>query len=587
MKIIFRKIITNKIIISTVLSTFIYITLTTTGVLPTYHLFSWIIYPLLIMMFYKSNLYNYPTFKASVIFSMIFGFIMFFGERVYTLQDLNNISILENFFSVKNLLITLSNSAIIYLILVNFIPFLVNFKMNPGKLNSSKKIYYSYFFISFFIILICWLPYYLAMFPGSLSPDSVSEFMIISSDFKSMSDHHPIFHVFFMSIPYTIGVILFDSTNTGIALTSALQSILMSAIFAYSVSFLYKQKVNKYFIYILVGCYALLPMHGFYSVTMWKDVLFAGSFLLLTIECIKLLQEYQTNTVTIKTTISFTIVSLICVFLRNNAIYMYAFLAVTTLLMMRKYYKILIIPFVIVFVTYSIIKGPGFDYLAISRSSSSEYIGIPLQQIGRMTFKNAEFNEQQEELLNDLMPFDLWENAYRPWSSDGIKFNKNYNSEAFDENVLKYTTLWLELISEYPVVAFEAYATSTLGYWYPNLSHWSVASGVWWNDLGIYEDSKVSKNIKELLLKIESREFPIVTITWSIGLWFWLLAILIYSSVKRGHIINLYPFLPSIGIWLTMMVASPVYGEFRYVYCVISTIPLLFISTLTIKKDLL
>ena len=583
-KIILRNILSNKILNSFILGSLVYITFITTSLLPAYSLYSWMILPILIMLFYKSNLYDKNTYKASLIFSIIFAFIMIIGEKVYALQDVNNVSIWDSMFNIRNLVILLGNTSIIYLILTNMIPFLVEKNLNNKKQSKNKISNKKVLFAAFITILICWLPYYLALFPGTISPDSISELTMITNNFQTMSDHHPILHVLFMSIPYTIGLKIFDSANIALAITSSLQSIIMALIFAYSILFLYKKNINKYCILIILACYALFPMHGFYSMVMWKDVLFAGSFLLLTIECMKLLQDYQNNIIQKKTLITFTIVSILCVFLRNNAFYMYIFLTPITLILMRKHLKKILIPFIIVFVIYISVKGPIFNALEIKKSASSEYIGMPMQQIGRMAFKGVDFTKEQEKLLNELMPIEKMKEEYNPRVSDGIKFSKHYNIEVFNKNKLDYAKLWLELIIEYPKIAIEAYLNSTLGYWYPNVQYWSVANNVWENDLGISEEPIVSEKIKEKILNIENRNVPIITIIWSIGLWFWLFAILVYVAIKKGTFINVYPFIPSIGIWITMMVASPVFGEFRYVYCVISTIPVLFVYTLNIDK---
>lgn len=574
----------NKVFVASLISILSYLTLIMSSIIGSYDLYSWIILVLLFICFYKSKLYDKNCFKATLIFSIIFSFIMIFGKQVYALQDNNYLSIWDGLLTFKNTLIFLGNMSLIYVILINILLVMINYKNKVNKKEKKRWSNKKVFIVSAIIILLGWLPYYLALFPGTVSPDSIGELTIITNGFVSISDHHPIVHVLFMTLPYNLGKFVFGSPNAGVALISIFQSVIMASIFAYSVLFLYKRKISSILLVGLLGFYTLFPMHGFYSVVMWKDVLFAGMFLLFTIECIKLVENYKNNNINFKNLISFVIVSILCIFFRNNAVYMYVLLSIVTLIMMKKYFKILLITFSIVLGTYLVVKGPIFNLLDVQKSSSSEYIGMPLQQIGRMAFKDAKFNDKQTKLLNELMSIEKMKEQYNPRVSDGIKFSKHYNVEVFDENKLDYAKLWLELVIEYPAVAVEAYANSTLGYWYPNVMYWSVANNIWENELGIYEDSLLPENVKSKILSIEDRNRPLIAISWSIGLWFWILSLLIYIAIKRGKLISVYPLLPSVGIWITMMVASPVFGEFRYVYCVISTIPLLLMYCLDLKK---
>ena len=112
----------------------------------------------------------------------------------------------------------------------------------------------------------------------------------------------------------------------------------------------------------------------------------------------------------------------------------------------KKHIKIFGVAFFIVFSIYLIIKKPVFNYLNITKSSSAEYIGMPLQQVGRMAFKNVKFTEDEKELINELMPLEVMAVSYNPRLSDGIKFNENYNSAIFDNNKLEYLKLYLKLV---------------------------------------------------------------------------------------------------------------------------------------------
>ena len=82
---------------------------------------------------------------------------------------------------------------------------------------------------------------------------------------------------------------------------------------------------------------------------------------------------------------------------------------------------------------------------------------------------------------------------------------------------------------------------------------------------------------KYFLFDIEKRGVPILNIEWSIGLCFWLILVFAILTVKKLGKKALYIYVPVFGIWLTMMAASPVYAEFRYVYGAFTCLPLLML----------
>ncbi len=570
---IFSRLLNNKLLISVLMAMVTYFVMCRLQIIKVYDVISWFIFLSLIIFYSKTDIYNKKYKKDIIIFSIIFSFILVFGKIVYDFQNDANKSAFIELLSIKSILCYVGFFNLIYIILTNIFPKIYDFKikndLNPIK--SSKKI----FIISFIVIILCWLPYFLRFFPGTLSPDSLIELTTIVNNFEVVSDHHPVIHMLFIAIPYNLGVKIFDSMTAGVAFATVTQMLIMASIFASLIVFLKKRNINKYILIVILLYYAIIPMHGFYSIVMWKDIIFSGTLLILTMETLKILEKIEN--LKFKNMISFIIVSIFCIFFRNNAVYMYIIFAISSLLLFKKQIKYFLGAFLIIFGVYFLVKGPIFSYFNVMQTESSEYIGMPLQQIGRMAFKGVEFNEYETRELNKLIPIDIMAESYNPQVSDGIKFNKNYNSDEFDNNKGKYLKIWLGLVLKHPTTALEAYATSTLGYWYPGVHYWSVSDNIWENDLGLEINSKLPKSLHPYFRNIESRDMPILNIEWSIGLCFWIILIFGYIAKKKNGIRYLYPYIPVFGIWLTMMVASPVYAEFRYVYGAFTCLPLLML----------
>lgn len=565
------KIRNNDYIIPVILSIFTYIALCYQDVLPINNIFSIFIF-IFIIYFYKNNLLKKSENRKSLLLlSIFFAVILIAGRILYTFRYSKVDSFWVELFTIKNIIYLIGNSSLIYAILNASIPKLLKVNIKGKKPFKRKHI----FWWSLLIIFVCWLPYLIVYYPGIITGDSLSELNMILGN-KAITDRHTVLHVIFMYIPYNLGYFISKDPNFAVATISIIQMLVMASIFAYSLSFLEKRKVNKYLLIAILLFYAIVPVFGFYSITMWKDIIFSGLVLLLTIQLFKMLEKK--GSLSFRNSYGFIIISLLTIFFRNNAIYMYFLLALVTLITFRKELKVIIPMLLIVFGVFFIIKGPVYQAFDIKKSGSSEYIAIPLQQIGRMASKGIEFTKEEEKLINKLIPLNVLRKSYNAEIVDSIKFNNKYNSEVFEENKAAYLKLWFNLCLKHFSIASEAYLTSTLGYWYPNVDYWVTTAKIDANDLDIYTSSFIPDSIRDNFTKLGTRSLPLIANTWCIALAFWLILIAAYISLIRYKTKSiLYVYVPIFGIWLTMMVATPVFAEFRYIYSAFTCLPLLLI----------
>lgn len=525
-----------------------------------------------ISIFYYNNGYKkdirVSNQKIYMLFSMMISFSQILGTTIYKYQFSKEVSALREFISIKNFINIIGLFFLIYTLLITYVP-----KLLKINITSSKKDYSNIkvFIVSFLIILACWIPYFLTLFPGVLTSDSISQFSSIINEFNIISDHHPVAHTVFIGFLYKIGFFIFNNVNFATSFVSFIQMTIMITIFSYLCVWLYKKNISKNILILVIIFFSLSPIHGYYSVTMWKDVLFSGFFLLFVLNIIDIDQSKIFDT---KKKIKFIMLSLLILFFRNNALYVYIFCIPFLIYLYKdKLYRILICLFVSLFCYFGI-KGPVFNYFNIKKSSSSEYIAIPLQQVGRMAYKNVKFTDKELDIINELILVDDMAHLYNPMNVDCIKFSPLYNGSVFDSNKGKYFKLWLNLVLEHPSVAIESYLNSTLGYWYSGVEYWTTADNVYENDFGINSSPKGGKIINYYVRNINSHSIPIISMQWSIGLCFILIAFSCFLIIIQNKKRLLVYYAPIIGVWLTMMIASPVFAEFRYVYCAYTCLPL-------------
>lgn len=558
-----EKLITNKKINVFIISLFIYVTLCFQDLLVPYNILSIFLFIIIYYAIYKTNL-NHIYKKEFSIISLVLSILLVLGRVLYNLRYDSVTNSLNEFISIKSLIFIIGISSLIYVIFSIVLTRMIKYKSNTS--NNINNV----FMISFIIMFAVYLVYYLIYFPGILTGDSIDEINMILGN-VTLNDHHTIFHIIFLYIPFKLTSIFTNNINICVGVTTLTQIIIMSLILAYSINYLYKRNTPKYILIGIITYYALLPINGFYSITLWKDIIFSLLIVLLTIECQKLIEKK--NNITIKNSYTFIIISILAILSRNNAIYMYIILALLTIIIFRKRIITVLLMFIIIFSTYYTIKGPLYNYFNIEKSSSSEYIAIPLQQIGRMAYKNVKFTKYEETEINKVIPVSRLKELYSPEIVDPIKFDKEYNSKAFEKNKLKYLKLWLGLCIKHPAIAVESYLTSTLGYWYPGVEYWVTIDIIDENNLGIKNTSIVPKSIRNRFSKIRNSNIPLIGFTRCIGFCLWIIFLLMYVAIKRNRKEVLYSFIPVVGIWITLLIATPVIAEFRYIYCAYLCLP--------------
>ncbi len=506
--------------------------------------------------------------KSNIIIAILFTICFSFGRICFNNMHNNSVNILLELISLKNLFYNIGLFLFIYLIISIIIKKLTTLKVIESKNINSKKI----FLKSLIIILICWTPYFLSSYPGYVAPDSVYQIQQ-ATKMVPLTDHHPVFHTMFIKVFYNIGSLFSTSQNFRVACITIAQMLIMALIYSYFITFLSKKKIKKSILLGLTIMFGLLPVFAYYSLMMWKDVLFGGFFLLFLIILCNMIE--QKNNIKYSNLIAFSVVSLLILFLRNNALYMYFILIPFFIFYFSKQKLKIFMTFIIVLICFFTVKYPLYNTLNIERSKSWEYLGIPIQQIGRMAYKDTKFTKQEKRRIEKFMKVKDLKEEYNPILSDDIKFSLKMNQTYFDKNSKEFIILWKDLIIKHFDTAVESYLISTLGYWYPDLMNNAVENKVTVNELDIHSHPLLPKPISNFFNDLYHYDTPILCLQWNIGLILWfilLLAVICFKKNKK----YLLCYLPICGMWLTLMVASPVNGMLRYVFWAYTSLPLLF-----------
>lgn len=448
------------------------------------------------------------------------------------------------------------------------------------------------FFLTFISIACCWSIVWISEYPAVMTYDSINQAEQVLG-ISPLINNHPVAHTMWIRIWYKI--VTFFGINiditTAYGMISFIQMFLMDIIFSAETVFIYKRIRKWEVILFCIIFYGLISYNAFYSVTMWKDV----SHGCITVIFLLILNKYfETEKTIVRKVISFLELFICgCVFalFRSNAYYalfIWIFCIIFYGIKMKD--KLIISSIISAFICCTIIKGPVYNAIGVGEQNLTESLSIPLQQIAYViTNDNIYMTDDEYNFLNQVIDVDRIAKVYKDWISDPVKqlFNEKGNYEYFEEHKMDYLKLWVKLGIRDPIGYVTAWIKQTYGYWYPNVSYWVYWTGVRENDLGLIEKPLVSADFTSYIEQKAANydEYPILGSLWNLGTFTWLVVIMAFYSLKQkkyGIVLN---YILLLTIWLSLMLGTPVYAEFRYYYSIVASLPLILMMPMFLREE--
>ena len=454
-----------------------------------------ICYAILISFLYITGLYGNKNFSISILSILIYGFIVYviFNYLKFKYKKRDIIFIL-----ISSLLLACSSvygynlenkstiglqylSTHIYIVcltlffysLINFIrdKFKVFYKCIEIKIDIKflDKILYNNktFFKCLILILLAWLPIFLAFFPGIFSYDAPYQFSDIY--YWVFSSGNPIIHTLIIGATLNLGHIIFNNYNIGIVFYSILQMTILASTLSYIITYLNNKKANIYLKTTSLLLFMFLPTHALMSIITTKDVMFSCFTVLFFTKILDLLcftSEFN-NKKNWNTIVTILFAFLVLIF-RPNGLYGFVFLSLFLIIYEKKRLKLILLIVLIPLLMYKIYSY-GISFLSgvdtPKKGISPIYI-VPIQQIGRLYNSNLLTNAEKRELNamftseNNIYPLKQYKNhIYDPIS-------RITDNDVLYKNLPKFRRMWIKYLFKYPLIYIDAFFDNSISYWY-------------------------------------------------------------------------------------------------------------------------
>lgn len=433
------------------------------------------------------------------------------------------------------------------------------------------------------LFFLCWLPVFLAVYPGFFVYDAQDEF--IQVQVRNFTTHHPLFHVLLLG-GTILGVNkLTDSYNMGIAAYTLLQMLFMSGVFTYVVSYMKKRGVAFLLRAGTFFYFAFFPVIVMFTLCSAKDGIFTAALLLLLLSMADMAREKESFFASWKKLLFFGTCAFVMMSFRHNGMYAFLVMAPVLLLYMKGLRRKLAFLLGGIFMVYFLAAAGLSALLSAQPAGKQEMLTVPIQQLSRAyEYDRESFTEEDLETLYEILPEEALR-FYTAKVSDGVKIW--FDNEAYAADPGKYMRLWAKIGKEHPFTYINAWFMTSYGLWYPD----TVIDVYRGNEVFTftYEDSSffgyeveqpgtresklpiLNDWYRSMSLEVAQQKVPVLSMMFSAGFLFWVFAFTFGYTYYTKRYDLLIPFLMVLLVWLTAIL-GPTYLP-RYVLILWFTLP--------------
>lgn len=459
------------------------------------------------------------------------------------------------------------------------------------------------FFGSLLLLLLAWLPVYLAYYPGICAYDAPVQTGQIMEHYYF--DHHPIVHTLFLQGMLWLGSHIFGSVNAGMAVYTALQMFLLAGSMAYGMFTLHRRKIAAGWQLFLQAVGMLFPFHWYMSVSMTKDTVFSAFLLLQLVSLMDLLWEDRNSWRPGIRDLLYALGTVGMILFRNNGKYAmivllaFAFLTFCFGKKARKLWGRLLVVSGAAFCVGLFVLSAVFSATHAEQGDRREMLSMPIQQLSRcmiyhggigvLAEDDGTMDPEDKALINDFILDEAYRD-YDPGIADPVKRHTNTYVVRYRSG--DFIRVYLHLLTQYPGDMVNAGLATNAGFLSPfDTTHAEVnrvegRAGLSYvqtrweentlNERGIYKDSKWPWLFERLENWAENNSYlriPVLRYFFVPGSYLWgylaLAAVLVIADRKRFCL----PLAIVAGYYGTMLLGPTV--QMRYVYPVMLALPFL------------
>lgn len=449
-----------------------------------------------------------------------------------------------------------------------------------GKMLSALSLRKRYF-ICFGAIFLCWMPYLLICYPGSVTYDGMYQLEQYFGVTQA-TNHHPWLSTVLMGSIVRLGADL----EHGVFLYILFQSLVCAASFAAICYQIWKQTDSRFWAGVALAFFIIVPSWGAYAQMFVKDTLFNGFFAAFFLCVILLIQSKGQCGRFIW--VGLFLFGLLSTLQRNNGLY----ITVPTLLCLvavirtgkgRVALAALATGLLGVYLCWNQLLLPA---LGVAPGSVREMLSIPFQQTARYVVEyGGELTREEIAVIDQVLDYEVLLTQYDPQVSDPIKDTYHGTPDTLKE----YFKLWFSCGLRHPGCYVEAALNNMFGYFWPGYRYGSFGGNYFQMQPPLHGGAGAEFLHPNAVQAVDYAgrlwgSTPGLMYLNAPAAFCWLLILCTVALVRKKAVCALAGTLP---VWITLGICcvSPVNGLVRYALPIMAVMPLLLLFTYTALLD--
>lgn len=438
------------------------------------------------------------------------------------------------------------------------------------------------FWGAFLIILLFWLPYIIAKFPGAAMPETLAEMR--QYYWNAINNYYPPLHTIALSLTMELGNLL-GSYTFGFFLNLAVQLGLLLSAFSYGFVLMKRWKTPYRFRLLALAIICIVQFFPMEATVVEKDVPYTACVIFLVLQLYELVRTLHLDGRLSGWQVAGMILAGMGVACNRNegfylilasgvgmAVYAYRILWKHN---RRKCVSILaaVLAPVILFIGYQKVLLP---LCGVEDNGLKEALSIPFQQTARCVRDYGyELTEEDEEIIGRVLDYENLAELYDPITSDPVKYT--YHAESAKE-LTDYFGVWFRQLLKHPGTAVAATMNNAYGWFYQEgyAHNYMMTSQIEGQEIRweiVQPDIFAGvRQVVERVAKLLSR-IPVVNWFENAGFVSWMTILLCAVWIGSGRKHYLLASLPLI-MALLVCIAAPTFNyQMRYIMPVMFCVP--------------
>ena len=326
------------------------------------------------------------------------------------------------------------------------------------------------FLLSLGVLLLCWLPVWLAYFPGLANYDIRSHMaQCVSNQYSTL---HPMCYTLLLKGCLLLADALGGGTPLAIALLCLFQMLLLSAALSYALSALRRMGAPAYACLLALAFFALFPVFPLLAISTTKDIPYAAFCLLLAVMLLRFFTDPDRLVRSPKAWASFLLFGVLMGILRYNGLFslvlwLVAFLLLGGLRFSKKHPGAMPRILLLFTLTVGLALGSNAVLNLLTKAAPSfvttrDLASLPSQQLVRVALTLEKGSEDYREITHWYSGKRMLE-IYRPRLAD---YTKRHINVDHDNGWRGFAETWLRVGLRHPKIYAEAFLELNRGLWF-------------------------------------------------------------------------------------------------------------------------